>query len=581
MRTHPINWSRIDLPADARINEGYGSLAQEIVAAAGSGEARRVVVDGMWGAQWNRWSAALEQAAAERGIRLRILSTLRALRSPDALIEHFSYWLTDNPTFGRVCERPVWDYFEPKAFDQLVREFLAAAPGVDLQVLMGPGALSDATRHADVKVYCDVPREIIVNRQNSENLGNFGFGEHVPGHGPQKVAMYVEWPLLERHKRNIWNSIDVYASDCDGLAWIKRNGLDRLIADVSRRPFRCKPYFMPGVWGGHRLQEVAGIGEDWVNCAWDFEIIAPENAITIGHDQKTITVPFHTMMWLCAQDIVGPYVYRLFGEDFPIRFNYLDTMGGSNLSLQVHPHTGYIREHFGERMPQDETYYVVENKPGAKVFLGLRSGVTREAFTEVIRRAEQEGVPFDISQYAKAWPSEKGALYVIPSGTLHCSGANNLVLEISATTYWYTFKLYDYLRPDLSGKPRPINAQYGLDVLDMSRTEDWVGRALIPEPMVVREEEGGTELHLGTNPQMFFSVNRLDVRTEMQDDTDGRFHVLALVDGKQARLRSVQDPSFTVDVQYLETFVVPASFGAYTVEAVGEPCQVIKAFVKR
>jgi hypothetical protein len=241
MRTHPINWSRIDLPADARINEGYGSLAQEIVAAAGSGEARRVVVDGMWGAQWNRWSAALEQAAAERGIRLRILSTLRALRSPDALIEHFSYWLTDNPTFGRVCERPVWDYFEPKAFDQLVREFLAAAPGVDLQVLMGPGALSDATRHADVKVYCDVPREIIVNRQNSENLGNFGFGEHVPGHGPQKVAMYVEWPLLERHKRNIWNSIDVYASDCDGLAWIKRNGLDRLIADVSqpvRHPHR-------------------------------------------------------------------------------------------------------------------------------------------------------------------------------------------------------------------------------------------------------------------------------------------------------------------------------------------------------
>ena len=99
--------------------------------------------------------------------------------------------------------------------------------------------------------------------------------------------------------------------------------------------------------------------------------------------------------------------------------------------------------------------------------------------------------------------------------------------------------------------------------------------------VVRRRREGGTELHLGTNPQMFFSVNRLDVRTEMQDDTDGRFHVLALVDGKQARLRSVQDPSFTVDVQYLETFVVPASFGAYTVEAVGEPCQVIKAFVKR
>src|SRR5690606_22100821 len=100
-----------------------------------------------------------------------------------------------------------------------------------------------------------------------------------------------------------------------------------------------------------------------------------------------------------------------------------------------------------------------ENEPGAQVFLGVRSGVTREAFREAIRRAEEDEIPFDISEYAKAWPSQKGALYLIPPGTLHCSGANNLVLEISATTYWYTFKLYDYLRPDLSGRPRPINSE--------------------------------------------------------------------------------------------------------------------------
>ena len=71
------------------------------------------------------------------------------------------------------------------------------------------------------------------------------------------------------------------------------------------------------------------------------------------------------------------------------------------------------------------------------------------------------------------WPIKKHDHILIPAGTIHCSGANTVVLEISATPYIFTFKLWDWGRMGLDGKPRPISIDHGKQVIQWDRTASW------------------------------------------------------------------------------------------------------------
>ena len=85
------------------------------------------------------------------------------------------------------------------------------------------------------------------------------------------------------------------------------------------------------------------------------------------------------------RELLGEYVYSRFGAEFPIRFDFLDTMEGGNLSLQVHPLAPFIRRHFGMAYTQDESYYLMDCGAGAQVFLGLKEGVNASAFAVDLR----------------------------------------------------------------------------------------------------------------------------------------------------------------------------------------------------
>ena len=187
-----------------------------------------------------------------------------------------------------------------------------------------------------------------------------------------------------------------------------------------------------------------------------------------------------------------------------------------------------------------------------------------EGFVEAIHHAEQSHA-LDISQYVNTFPSREGDYFLIPSGTVHCSGADNLVLEISSTPYWYTFKLYDYLRPDLTGKPRPINSKFGLEVLDTSKATSWVKQHLIPEPRVIREEEGGREEEFGTTHLAFFGTRRLTVADQLTNTPNGYFEILVLVKGEKVQVTLEKDPKFAWEMHYLESLVIPAASGTYTI----------------
>ncbi|HYH57474.1 MAG TPA: hypothetical protein VD772_12725, partial [Anseongella sp.] len=127
-------------------------------------------------------------------------------------------------------------------------------------------------------------------------------------------------------------------------------------------------------------------------------------------------------------------------------------------------------------------------------------------------------------------------LFLIPSGTVHCSGVNNLVLEISSTPYIYTFKMYDWLRLDLDGKPRPLNIERGFDNLDFSRKGEKALKELVSVPQLLEQGTGWQLLELPTHPEHFYRIQRLELRSEVLLKTGEQAHILSLVEGGPIRV---------------------------------------------
>src|SRR5206468_5358582 len=113
------------------------------------------------------------------------------------------------------------------------------------------------------------------------------------------------------------------------------------------------------------------------------------------------------------------------------------------------------------------------------VYLGFRAGIDPAQMIAALEAAQSDGPAFDADKFVNCWPAKKHDHFLIPSGTIHCSGRNSLVLEISATPYIFTFKLWDWGRQGLDGKPRPIHLDHGLANIQWERDMQWVEDNLI------------------------------------------------------------------------------------------------------
>jgi mannose-6-phosphate isomerase class I len=246
--------------------------------------------------------------------------------------------------------------------------------------------------------------------------------------------------------------------------------------------------------------------------------------------------------------------------------------------------TEYIQEQFGIPYTQDESYYLMEADEDGSVFLGLKEGIDREAMISDLRRAEKEGGPFRVDRYVENWPAKKHDHFLIPAGTIHCSGKNSMVLEISTTPYIFTFKLYDWGRTNLDGKPRPINVSHGVNNIQWDRTTEWTRKNLVGRVEKLAEGDGWTEERTGLHQREFLETRRHWFTGQVEHHTGGGVNVLNLVEGTEVVVESPEKSFEPFLVHYAETFIVPASVGTYTIRphgpSEGQRCATIKAFVR-
>jgi mannose-6-phosphate isomerase class I len=283
--------------------------------------------------------------------------------------------------------------------------------------------------------------------------------------------------------------------------------------------------------------------------------------------------------------LLGDRVHARFGREFPIRFDFLDTMGGGHLSFQVHPLTEYIQQTFGMHYTQDESYYMLAAKEDATVFLGLKENVDRDAMVRDLSAAQEStGHPFPAEKYVAQWPARPHDHFLIPAGTVHCSGRNGMVLEISATPYLFTFKMWDWGRLGLDGRPRPVHLSHALANVQWERTKSWVESQLINQIEPIAEGPGWREERTGLHAREFIETRRHWFTAAVPHATGGGVNVLNLVEGEEAIVESPGEAFEPFVVHYAETFIIPAAVGAYTIRPHGSgtngQCATIKAFVR-
>lgn len=511
------------------------------------------------------------------------LDSADAMLPPDILEARFTELLGNDPVFARMSEHTLEAFFDP---DKVRRARQAVNHATARVVSVGTGAtllLPDW----DLLLYVDVARWEIQQRQRRGEIASLGLANAGASPGQlYKRAYFLDWRAADRHKNALYEQVDYWIDGNlpEQPAMIGGKQLQNALAEVSRRPFRVVPFFDPGPWGGQWMRGHFDLPDGPPNYAWCFDCVPEENSLILRFGSREFELPALTLVHQRSQDLLGDRILEMFGAEFPIRFDFLDTMGGGNLSLQVHPLRSYIQEQFAMPYTQDESYYMLDAGPDATVYLGLREGIDPAAMAAGLRSAQQGGDAFPAEQYVNVWPAHKHSHFLIPAGTIHCSGRNSLVLEISATPYIFTFKLWDWGRLGLDGRPRPIHLDHGLRNIQWNRTTAWVREHLIDREQTVAGGEGWREERTGLHDLEFIETRRHWFTAPVPHHTQGNLHVLNLVEGESAIVESPSEAFPPMEIHYAETFIVPASVGPYTIRPVapspGKELATIKAYVR-
>lgn len=547
--------------------EGYEMLADWIIAN------KTVCIDGATGVNWNIVTTELCKAIRARGHRVCWYESDAFLKSPAEIDQLLLPFVGDaGSVWGTKATVSMQDFFKA--------EFIHWSPSVESAIIIiaGCGAALSAT-NAPV-VYIDLPKSELQYRMRAGAAFNVGSKEQ----SSYKRAYFVDWPVIAQHRRAIQQRIKIIVDGQHEASpnWVNFDDLQTGLSAMSSSVVRSRPWFEPGVWGGQWMKQyIPGIVQEEINYAWSFELISLENGLLFEGDGRLLEISFEWLMELHTTDILGNDAAR-FGTEFPIRFDFLDTVDGGDLSIQCHPSLGYIQEHFGERITQDETYYILDCTEDANVYLGFTDTINVDDFRKELELSQAGGHDVVIENFVQKIPAQKHELYLIPNQTVHGAGRGNLVLEISAAPYIYTFKMYDWNRPDLNGGMRPINIEHAFRNLDFDRKGHAVHAELISRPVVIEQTDTMRIESLPTHPLHFYAIDRIVLPAHSGCATlatNNKCRVLMVVEGGAVQLST--SVGGVKEMYFAETFVIPAAAQSFELtNTTDKTVMVICAYIK-
>ncbi|MBB2148542.1 hypothetical protein GM920_06410 [Pedobacter sp. LMG 31462] len=530
-----------------------------------------LIIDGDVGIDWETFIGQSKAFLAPDCSWFHVLTALKPSTVIEQMLHPYLHSDGENSIFGKSFSGELQDFFDPEKLKEI-------QPTTGRNIVYGTGASLAGWK--GTLIYLDLPKNEQQFRSRAGRVLNIGAREIADPKIQYKRFYFIDWPVLNRHKAKLLAQIAYFIDGQHSKVypWTTGDTFRATLTELSEHAFRARPWFEPGIWGGSWMMDhIPHLPKSVPNYAWSFELISPENGILIADKGKLLEFSFDWLMFAHSSAILGSAALK-FGTYFPIRFDFLDTFDGEHLSIQCHPSLKYAQENFGELITQDETYYILDQKGDSGVYLGFTEESDPASFEKDLRQSYETGLALPIEQHVQLIPAKKHDFFLIPNRTVHSAGINNLVLEISSTPYIFTFKLYDWVRKDLNGMPRPINIDHGMKNIDFSRKGKKVHQELISKPVLLQQTPTMEHWHLPTHAEHFYDVERYEWEGTLEIESKGHCHILMLVEGNQVEIKGNGESTI---YNYAETIVLPAAVKSYTMTYLGAGRgKLVKAFVK-
>ncbi len=560
-----------------------------------------VAFDGYTTTKWDVMVSLLARECDVFGFKIAFVDsyqfTFKNGEEIDGIIDPLLIWDKGiDPTllYGKVYHGGYIGLMDPAKVEAYKKEIPALkAPGT-LVVVYGYGSLIKEFRPLyDIKCWFDITPMNSMLRIRAGEYANLGKKHTGIINRTIRRCYYCDFENAVQLRKELFDTgeLDWYFLDNDrgNLQMMPFSTFADICAQLVKYPFRAKPCYLEGVWGGSYMKEKRHLPQKMRNAAWVFDFIPMEVSVLVKAGEEMLDINYCSFVHKEGVALMGEKCVRKYQGYFPIRFNWDDSYHSTgNMSIQCHSGGEFNVKNYNEFGRQDESYYIVVTGQDAKTFIGFRDDADIPAFFKEIEAADTEHKPCDYMKYVSYEESKPGLQVMLPAGTIHSSGRNQVILEIGSLTIGsYTYKMYDYLRLDFDGKQRPIHTHLGERNVRQDRRYSVIHDPASPEYIVQQprldcEGNGWKEFILGENPQMYISLRRLEFEKACEQDTHGeKFHVLTLVDGDHIRIRSAEHPERYFDLDFMEIACVPASMGKYVIENLGkEPISVHKTCLR-
>lgn len=559
------------------------AIAAQIVAAEGA-----VALDGWYG---------VDYAGVVEGLKIlcdaEFININTVFRTEQEIAQYKQAFITDDPGFG-YCN------MEGRIIDLMDRAKVDALRGKLKKgvVVYGCGAAIPELFDGYCKsLYFDKTRQPLLWQMWDGKLAPFG--QDAPKSDYLwKEYYYCDYFLLHFQKHELIEKMDYYveAIYLDELKMLPKQSYDEIIKTMLTYPIKEVEIYQPGPWGAYRYKDFWNI--EGLECnAWN-ELAGPELSILIEVGEgKTLNMPFVNLMQYPEQ-LVGGYLHKAYPHLFPLDawlddgyFPKPTPAERISMPIHTHPSTDYVKRKFNEPLGRYETYYIAEAYEGANTWMGFFNDADLEEWEAKCRESENLKEIPDWKEYICNWESRVGDLYLIPPGTDHGHGGNQMVLELdtcpSIAGTEYSFFSYDFARNSwddntktMTGKPLKMHMDHSFNVSKFRR-EDYVDHKLRARPSVIKWTKDYYIDRYSSVPEMPFEIERVHFNKAGEYDTEGKFcHVLTLTVGNRARVYSKANSALCTEINLFQATVIPASFGEYVIEAMGDGGQYTATLVR-
>jgi len=535
---------------------------------------RSLVIDGYIGADFESF---LEKVNDKNIQVIAIGKVFKSTNQIEKLIgEYLPNNLEDDPSliFGKLCKGSFEDFIDTSKLEEMLE---CLEKQQQKTILYGHGSAIKRIRNVvDGVIYIDVTPKEAVLRAGEGAYRNIGDVKIRSFNEMMRRYYYIDVEIMMKLRKELIQDkvIDYYVLNNKPAEFLilKKIDLYTIFNELAKQPFRTKPIYLEGIWGGEYIRKIRNIPKEIApKIAWIFEFIPLEASIAVEVNHTYLDIPFYTFLNAKDKEIMGASITERFDGNFPIRFNYDDTWhSNGNMSIQVHPDKIFAKENYNEVGGQDEAYYVVNAGHHAKIYSGFKKDA--KEFIELCKQAQKDGKDIDYEDYVYSVSSYPGRQVMIPAKTIHASGRNQFVLELGSFTVGaYTYKMYDYNRRESDGSLRPIHLKNAASVLAFERDGDWVHENTAIEPILLTSTSDYQEYLIGKTDLMYYQTHQIDLVTHgvYEASNENQFSVISIVDGEAVVIRSKENKELCYEANYLDVVTIPANINEYVIEAKG------------